>query len=183
MVLRHAMLPTLAGPLLVVAGPDGLRYLRILPEIHAYRPDLARLVPGIPGDETELVEDPGAFTALARQLGEYFAGLRRGFDEPLAPTGTSFQTAVWHRIATIPYGKLRAYGELAADLGRPRATRAVGQAVAQNPLPIVIPCHRVIGAGGALVGFAGGTDLKARLLRLEGHTLIGARRIAPPQLF
>ena len=183
MVLRHALLPSLAGPLLAIASTEGLHVLRVLPEAHAYRPLLARLIPALANNDTTLEEDPQAFRPLAVQLGEYFAGLRRTFDLPLSPHGTPFQKAVWQCIAMIPYGKLRSYGELAEQLGRPRAARAVGKAAAQNPLSLLIPCHRVIGSDGGLVGFASGTDLKARLLRLEGHTLAGARRVAPPRLF
>ncbi len=182
----YTLLPTLAGPLLAVAGRDGLQHLQILPEADAAATTLAGLIrTGAPAGEARpmVSEDPPRFKALAAQLGQYFAGQRRVFDLSLAPHGTDFRRQVWARIRAIPYGELRSYRQLAADLGVPRAARAVGQAAAQNPLPILIPCHRVLGSDGDLVGFAGGTDLKARLLRLEGHTLASGRRVRPRQLF
>ncbi len=103
-----------------------------------------------------------------RQLAEYLAGDRRRFDLPIDLRGTEFQLYVWHELAQIPYGTTVSYGEIAARIGRPRAARAVGAAVGSNPIPIIIPCHRVIGKTGALVGFGGGLDLKQRLLALEG---------------
>ena len=90
---------------------------------------------------------------------------------------------VWKQLMKIPYGKLRTYGQIARSLRKPRATRAVGQAAGHNPLPILIPCHRVVGKGGSLVGFAGGITTKARLLRLEGHTLGDKAKIEEPRLF
>lgn len=101
------------------------------------------------------------------QLKEYFAGIRRSFDLPLKPAGTEFQRAVWSALCTIPYGETRTYGDIAAQLGRPKAFRAVGMANHSNPLPIFIPCHRVIGADGSLTGYAGGLERKALLLQLE----------------
>jgi O-6-methylguanine DNA methyltransferase len=187
MEFRHALLSTLAGPLLVVADQSGLRRIHILPEADVWRTELARLaalaLPDVPRDEIILTEDPDGFKTLAHQLGEYFAGLRRRFDVPLSPHGTDFQVKVWRQLLDIPWGQLRSYSQLAGDLGEPRAARAVGQAAAQNPLPILVPCHRLLGTDGSLVGFAGGTDLKARLLRLEGHTLADGERVRPPRLF
>jgi methylated-DNA-[protein]-cysteine S-methyltransferase len=106
--------------------------------------------------------------AARRQFSEYFAGTRRRFDLGLAPHGTPFQQAVWAELCRIPYGRARSYGELAARLGRPGAARAVGGANNKNPLAIVVPCHRVIGADGKLVGYAGGLEFKRGLLELEG---------------
>ncbi|MDO4724249.1 MAG: methylated-DNA--[protein]-cysteine S-methyltransferase [Comamonadaceae bacterium] len=106
--------------------------------------------------------------AAARQLGEYFAGSRRAFDLPLSPQGTDFQQRVWQALRAIPYGHTRSYAQLAAAIGQPKAMRAVGAANGRNPLPIIVPCHRVIGANGALVGFGGGLPTKLFLLRLEG---------------
>jgi methylated-DNA-[protein]-cysteine S-methyltransferase len=103
----------------------------------------------------------------AKQLGAYFAGERREFDLPLHPRGTPFQLTVWEALRRIPYGETVTYGELAADIGRPTAARAVGSANHHNPLAIVVPCHRVIGAGGTLTGYAGGLATKAALLDLE----------------
>lgn len=101
------------------------------------------------------------------QLQEYFSGRRRNFTLPLAPKGTAFQCAVWRALQEIPYGQRRTYGQLAAQIGRPRACRAVGMANHCNPLPVIIPCHRVIGADGSLTGYAGGLERKAFLLALE----------------
>ena len=101
------------------------------------------------------------------QLNEYFAGVRREFDLPLAAKGTAFQQAVWAQLRTIPYGEVRTYGQLAAALGKPKAGRAVGRACHRNPLCIVVPCHRVIGADGSLTGYAEGLDIKEYLLELE----------------
>ena len=101
------------------------------------------------------------------QLNEYFAGVRREFDLPLAAKGTAFQQAVWAQLCKIPYGEVRTYGQLAAALGKPRASRAVGSACHHNPLCIVVPCHRVIGANGSLTGYAEGLDIKEYLLELE----------------
>ncbi|QCO68164.1 methylated-DNA--[protein]-cysteine S-methyltransferase [Luteimonas yindakuii] len=103
-----------------------------------------------------------------RQLAAYFAGERRYFDLPLAPHGTPFQRSVWQALADIPYGVTASYAELATRVGRPGAARAVGAANGRNPLPIVLPCHRVIGAGGDLTGFGGGLPTKRYLLALEG---------------
>lgn len=102
-----------------------------------------------------------------RQLREYLAGERTAFDLPLRAHGTEFQQAVWARLAAIPYGETRTYGQIAAELGKPLASRAVGGANNKNPLGIVVPCHRVIGASGALTGYASGVDHKQYLLKLE----------------
>jgi methylated-DNA-[protein]-cysteine S-methyltransferase len=103
----------------------------------------------------------------AEEIREYFAGSRRTFDLPLAPEGTEFQKKVWDALCAIPYGETRSYGRIAADVGNPRAARAVGMACNRNPIGIIIPCHRVVGANGALTGYFGGLPLKAALLRLE----------------
>ncbi len=102
------------------------------------------------------------------QLDEYFAGTRQAFDLPLAPRGTPFQVQVWKSLASIPYGQTLTYSQLAQRVGRPKAMRAVGAANGRNPLPIVLPCHRVIGADGSLTGFGGGLPTKQFLLALEG---------------
>lgn len=101
------------------------------------------------------------------ELNEYFAGVRRSFTVPLAPKGTAFQQAVWAQLLAIPYGETRTYGQLAAALGRPMASRAVGGACHANPIGILIPCHRVVGADGTLTGYAGGLEIKRYLLELE----------------
>lgn len=121
------------------------------------------------GNEPE--DEKGTETALlteaAKQLKEYLAGKRKDFDLPLAPEGTEFQQAVWNELQKIPFGETRSYGEVAKNIERPKASRAVGMANNRNPIPIFIPCHRVIGANGKLVGYAGGLDVKDRLLKLE----------------
>ena len=103
-----------------------------------------------------------------RELEEYFAGRRTAFSVPLSMHGTPFQTEVWAALRTIPYGETRSYASLAAQIGRPRACRAVGMANHVNPMPILVPCHRVLGADGRLTGYAGGLDVKKYLLELEG---------------
>ncbi len=110
--------------------------------------------------------------AAEAQLREYFAGARRTFDLPLAPHGTAFQQRVWTALRAIPYGETRTYGELAAAIGSPNASRAVGMANHRNPIPIIIPCHRVIGANGTLTGYAGGLEVKRKLLALEGINIL-----------
>ena len=120
------------------------------------------------GIEADWVRDDACFADAASQLDEYFAGKRREFDLRLAPTGTAFQLAVLEALLTIPLGETRSYLDIARQIGRPSAVRAVGAANGRNPLPIVIPCHRVIGTDGSLTGFGGGLDVKRFLLRLEG---------------
>lgn len=113
-------------------------------------------------------QDDTAFADATAQLNGYFAGELREFDLPLAPEGTPFQQQVWQALQTIPYGTTSTYGKLAAQLGKPMASRAVGAANGRNPLPIIIPCHRIIGANGKLTGFRGGLRFKEALLALEG---------------
>ncbi len=121
----------------------------------------------IPNDmkvqETELLKE------ASKQLSAYFCGQSRSFDLPLAPQGTDFQTNVWQALMRIPYGKTVSYGQIAKVIDNDKASRAVGMACNRNPLPILIPCHRVVGANGNLVGYAGGLDIKQYLLSLE-HT-------------
>ena len=107
--------------------------------------------------------------ACQQQLEEYFMGRRKAFDLPLAPEGTPFQQEVWALLRTIPYGSTLSYGQVAAALGRPRAARAVGLANNRNPIPIIIPCHRVVGSSGKLVRYAGGLPIKETLLELEAR--------------
>ena len=108
-----------------------------------------------------------ALELAARELEEYFAGVRREFTVPLAPEGTAFQLAVWSALREIPYGATASYRDIAVRLGKPGGAVAVGQANSRNPIPVIIPCHRVIGAGGQLVGYTGGLEIKRFLLRLE----------------
>ena len=112
-------------------------------------------------EETELILN------CKIQLEEYFAGNRKQFDLPLAPKGTDFQKRVWKALTDIPYGEKRTYGEIAAAVGNPKAARAVGMANNKNPIGIIVPCHRVVGADGKLVGYAGGMEKKEWLLNLE----------------
>ena len=120
---------------------------------------------------------PKAETELLRrarqELREYFAGRRREFTLPLAPQGTAFQRRVWEALLTIPYGETRSYGEIAAQIGSPKASRAVGAANHRNPISILIPCHRVIGADGSLTGYGGGLEVKSALLALEQKVVRG----------
>lgn len=120
------------------------------------------LLPDAQPGETPLTRE------AARQLREYIAGERKAFDLPLAPEGSAFQQRVWAALQTVPYGQTRSYGEIAAAVGNPNGARAVGNANRNNPLWIVVPCHRVVGVRGNLVGYAGGLALKRRLLELEG---------------
>ncbi len=122
--------------------------------------------PGDTGSDRQC-SDP-VLADCATQLTEYFEGQRQRFDLPLAPAGTTFQKAVWQTLRDIPYGELRSYRDIAAALHKPRAVRAVGAANGRNPIPLVVPCHRVIGSDGSLTGFAGGLEMKRTLLELEG---------------
>ncbi|MGL5867227.1 MAG: methylated-DNA--[protein]-cysteine S-methyltransferase [Dermatophilaceae bacterium] len=121
-----------------------------------------------PGSSSRGGPEVGVLADAQRQLTEYFAGERRVFDLPLRPAGTAFQQQVWAVLATVPWGGTTTYGAIAAHLGMPPgAARAVGAANGANPVPIMLPCHRVVGADGTLTGYAGGVDRKAALLRLE----------------
>jgi methylated-DNA-[protein]-cysteine S-methyltransferase len=123
-----------------------------------------------PRDLADWIEDPGAepLPAAVRQLGEYFSGQRREFDLPLRMRGTDFQQRVWRSLTEIRYGETCSYGELAKRIGNPSASRAVGLANGRNPISIVVPCHRVIGADGSLTGYGGGLERKRWLLAHEG---------------
>ena len=145
------------GALTLVADPNGLA--AILWEKD--RPGRVRLGP--------LKEDAAhpVLVETERQLGEYFAGQRRAFDVPLSFSGTDFQKQVWSALLTIPFGETRSYGEIAQQVGKPSASRAVGAANGRNPISIIAPCHRVVGSTGKLTGFAGGLGAKSYLLELE----------------
>ena len=147
--------PTPIGELRLVASETGLR------EIH---------FPGRPHAPTELGETP-VLDATRVQLAEYFAGTRTTFELPLELEGTPFQRQAWLALAGIPYGTTVSYAEQARRLGRPRAVRAVGAANGHNPIPIVLPCHRVVGSDGSLTGFGGGLGVKRALLEHEGALL------------
>lgn len=120
------------------------------------------------GSDEEFADPPSPLLKkAAKQVEEYLAGKRDSFDLPLAPKGTEFQKAVWNALTQIPYGETRTYKEIATAVGNPNASRAVGLANNRNPISIVVPCHRVIGANGKLVGYGGGLDVKEALLQLE----------------
>jgi methylated-DNA-[protein]-cysteine S-methyltransferase len=119
--------------------------------------------------ETDWIYNEAPFEIVRRQLGEYFAGERKDFDLALSLSGTEFQVAVLEALQRIPYGETTSYGAVAKLIGRPKAVRAVGAANGRNPIPIIVPCHRVIGSSGDLTGFGGGLDTKAALLRLEAE--------------
>ena len=144
------------GPLMLAADDHALRHIEFRDNCH-------------PADRRDWHGgDNPILQAAQQQLVEYFGGKRRQFDLPLAPHGTDFQCTVWRALADIPYGSTISYAQLAQRLGNPNGTRAVGAANGRNPLPIVLPCHRVIGADGALTGFGGGLPTKRYLLALEG---------------
>lgn len=119
--------------------------------------------------EPDWIFNEKPFAAARQQLEEYFAGDRKEFDLPLNLSGTEFQVKVLEELQRIPYGETTSYGDIAKRIGRPRAMRAVGAANGRNPIPIIVPCHRVIGSSGDLTGFGGGLDTKAALLRLEAE--------------
>ncbi len=160
--MRYTTVDSPLGPLTLVADGDALVGLYMAGQAH--RPADERFgEPAAPGDAT--------LSQAADELAEYFAGTRQEFTVPLRPAGTDFQRAVWDEIATIPYGETATYTDLALALGRPTATRAVGAAVGRNPLTVIVPCHRVMGAGGSLTGYAGGLERKLTLLTLERPAL------------
>lgn len=165
--MRYAarQLATPVGPMLAVVDEAGA--LVRLDFLHRGR-TAASVRDEILGQEDEWAEDATACAAVAAQLDEYFRGDRTAFDLELAPRGTPFQRKVWRALEGIPYGTTISYGELARRVGRPNASRAVGRANGSNPIAVVVPCHRVIGADGSLTGYASGVDLKQRLLELEG---------------
>ena len=152
----HTVVGSPIGPLTLVDEDGALAGLYLHEQRHLPAP--GRFGP----------RDDGVQPALREQLSAYFAGDLREFDVPLARTGTPFQQAVWAALREVPYGTTCTYGDLAAALGRPTAVRAVGAANGRNPRCLVVPCHRVVGSGGALTGYAGGLERKAFLLALEG---------------
>jgi len=153
---------TAVGPLTAVVNQDGA-------VIEVWTSDSAERLEAKGG----YVRDAEATATARRQLKEYAAGTRKQFDLTLAPEGTSFQNDVWQQLQMIPYGETRTYGQLATILGNPNASRAVGRANGTNPISIIVPCHRVIGSSGHLTGYAGGLDMKRKLLELEGVALPG----------
>ncbi len=166
--VSSAVTPSAVGELTLVASSDAL-----IAVLWNYE-NAGRI--RFPSDPvpTDAADHPVLARAVV-QLAEYFDGTRTGFELPLAPIGTPFQQSVWHVLRTIPYGETISYGAQAASLGRRSAARAVGAANGRNPLSIVVPCHRVVGAAGHLTGFAGGLDKKAWLLDHERRVLLETR--------
>ena len=154
--MRYSYLDSPIGRLLIAGDDDAVRRIDFPKDGKPGRPEAG-------WQESAR----GAVGETIRQLREYFAGRRSEFELPLAPEGTEFQRTVWNRLREIPYGETISYGELAKRVGNPKASRAVGAANGQNPIPIVIPCHRVIGSNGKLTGFGGGLPVKEALLALE----------------
>jgi methylated-DNA-[protein]-cysteine S-methyltransferase len=151
--MHFAYVETPVGKLLLASDEVGLRHIAFAE-----------------GDETPRqgwLPDSSKFEEAVRQIHDYFAGRLKVFGLPLAPQGTPFQQKVWEVVRAIPYGRTVTYADLARKLGKPTAARAVGAANACNPLPIVIPCHRVVGSNGELTGYIGGLEIKRKLLRLE----------------
>lgn len=147
----------------VTAGPSGIRSIEINPR---------REATGTRNEENPILMEAAA------QLRDYFCGRRRSFELTLDPQGTEFQRRVWKALSEIPYGETRSYRDIAAAVGLPRAVRAVGAANGRNPLPVIVPCHRVIGVDGKLVGYAGGLRLKKLLLELEAKQATETREAA-----
>lgn len=159
--MYYCYMQTPVGKLLLAGDEQGLRRVDFQDGPHPAKP------------QQGWQENEKPFRETIAQLRKYFSGERRSFDLPLAPEGTEFQLKVWRALRAIPYGETRSYGELARRIKRPQASRAVGAANGQNPLPIIVPCHRVIGADGSLTGFGGGLKIKQQLLELES----GERRL------
>jgi methylated-DNA-[protein]-cysteine S-methyltransferase len=158
--MKHRVIQSPIGPLLLARDDEGLREIRF-----------GKGAPfAIPSDWTR---DDAALEDVTAQLDEYFAGRRKAFDLALAPAGTGFQRSVWSALLTIPFGRTVSYLDVARTLGRPGSVRAVGAANGANPIPIVIPCHRVIGSDGSLTGYGGGLETKTWLLRHEGVEIGG----------
>jgi methylated-DNA-[protein]-cysteine S-methyltransferase len=153
--MRYRSVASPIGPLLVAGDEKGLRFVLFTEGRRGARP------------QADWEPDTGLLQEPVRQLSSYFAGKLQQFDVPLTPQGTTFQRSVWSELQQIPYGETISYGELARRLGNPKSVRAVGLANGANPISIIIPCHRVIGANGSLVGYGGGLPIKQALLALE----------------
>ncbi len=155
--MYYCYLNTPIGDLLLAGDDDALSLVGFPQGAMRHNPD------------ADWIHDEKPFAAAREQLQEYFAGTRQEFDLPLNVSGTEFQVQVFEELQRIPYGETTSYGDIAQRIGRPKAMRAVGAANGRNPIPIIIPCHRVIGSGGQLTGFGGGLDTKEALLRLEAE--------------
>jgi methylated-DNA-[protein]-cysteine S-methyltransferase len=162
----HTVVDSPVGPLTLVAADGAFAGLYMGSQRHR------------PPERTFGERDPSLFLEVIRQLDEYFAGARTEFDLPMALVGTPFQRTVWAALREIPYGETLSYGQLAERIGRPTAARAVGLANGRNPIGIIVPCHRVVGATGDLTGYGGGLERKQHLLDFERHRL--ARILQPP---
>lgn len=152
--MRYAVLDTPVGPVTLGSSGKGLSSLHF-----------GTVVP------SGAAIDESANSIFLNQVHEYFEGIRTSFDFPLDIAGTPFQLAVWNALKQIPYGETRSYGDIAKSIGKPGAARAVGMANHENPIAVVIPCHRVVGHNGSLTGYAGGLELKQKLLSIERRTL------------
>lgn len=153
--MRYTTIDSPIGELLLAGGDDGLKHLRMFPfRIH---PDWSH--------------NPGAFADVRDQLDQYFAGERREFDVQLDLDGNSFELSVWNALLAIPYGETASYGQIARRIGARSGARAVGLANGRNPVAVIVPCHRVIGADGSLTGYGGGLERKRFLLELEAGVL------------
>lgn len=164
--IHYTIMDTLIGQLVVASTERGLIRI-ILPgeECYDFHSYINKMYP-----EEIPIEGRGRNRQIIDQLHEYFNGYRTTFSLSLELRGTEFQRSVWKAVADVPYGQTRSYGEIAREIGRPKACRAVGAANGTNPIPIVVPCHRIIGADGSMTGFGGGIPLKKKLLRLEKTT-------------
>ena len=160
--IYYASLETLMGTMWAATSEKGLVQFHISDEKEGFLRELKVRI------KAEYVEDPGRFKELKAQLDRYFKGERLVFKVPFDMRGTPFQVEVWKAIYSIPYGKLTSYGGIAKQIGRPKAVRAVGSAVGDNPMGLVVPCHRVVSSNGGIGGFGGGLPLKRRLLAQEG---------------
>jgi len=151
MVLYSMNMNSMIGPLSVIANEDAVIEIKFW---------------------SQLIEQPNHITALAiDQLSEYFTSTRKHFTVPIQPSGTNFQHLVWEQLQSIPWGHTKSYGEVAQQIGKKGASRAVGNANNKNPIPIIIPCHRVVGATGKLTGYAGGLGIKSQLLSMESSII------------
>lgn len=157
--MKYTLYASPLGNLLLAGDSTGLKLVNFQEGTHP------RPIP--PGWEP----DPAHFVDALAQLDAYFAGSLRNFDLPLAPSGTPFQLEVWNELLRVPFGTTISYGDLAERIGRPKAVRAVGAANGANPIPLIIPCHRVIGSNGKLTGYGGGIGIKEKLLAHEGARL------------
>jgi methylated-DNA-[protein]-cysteine S-methyltransferase len=172
MAVRHTLIDTLVGPLTLVADGDAVTGL--------YFPDHSPLPDDTPfGDRVarQDVASDGVLAQAATELSEYLTGQRQTFDVTVATHGDGFSEKVWALLRQIPYGETTTYGTLATKLGNPRLAQRVGQVVGRNPVSIIIPCHRVVGADGSLTGYAGGLTRKRRLLELEEPVEISSSRL------